>query len=366
MYSYCTLFDRDYLNKGIVMLRSLLRTSKQAKIYVLAMDDKCLDVLTEEHFPRVVLISMDHFMTCELRQCQLDRSHAEFCWTCTAGLISYIFTEYGEKFCTYVDADMYFYQCPDALVQQLADSGKSVQIIKHGFKKTLENRLLEKRAGRFCVEFNTFKNDSAGRAVLESWRKDTIRDCSCQTAGNYGDQLYLDQWPEKYNCIHILDNEGAGVAPWNINRYRYAGTDSKGIRMICDRKKQVRLFFYHFHGMEYKGKNLVDIKVCIRHWYVEPELLYRIYLPYLKKLAREKERLYVRYGIDPESQIHLPEKRKKSRRELLQKMKDLSAGAIVCRVWILFTRRLKSVLWESRDRIKIHSGVEITERNNSV
>ena len=44
---FCTLFDSNYLDKGLVLLDSLKRLNIDFKLYVLAMNDKCYEVLSD-------------------------------------------------------------------------------------------------------------------------------------------------------------------------------------------------------------------------------------------------------------------------------------------------------------------------------
>ena len=32
-------------------------------------------------------------------------------------------------------------------------------------------------------------------------------------------QKYLDEWPTKFKNIHIMQNLGGGLGPWNIENY---------------------------------------------------------------------------------------------------------------------------------------------------
>ena len=51
----CTLYNSLYLDKGLVLYDSLCGCAKDFKLYVLCMDDKCYEVLTdlkqEHHIP---------------------------------------------------------------------------------------------------------------------------------------------------------------------------------------------------------------------------------------------------------------------------------------------------------------------------
>ena len=294
---YCTLFDSNYLDKGLVMIRSLRRHTKSS-VYVLAMDDRCADILQKENINSLYVIRLDDFLDEELKQCREQRSRGEFCWSCTSSLIIYIFKQYREKMCTYIDADLYFYSSPDDLISELINSGKSIQIISHNFKKSLDSYLQEKLSGTFCVQFNTFLNDSYSLEIIKEWREQTLADCSIEEKENFGDQKYLDEWPEKYkDNVHILEHKGAGVAPWNFERY--SAINSKSAEICFDRRYKVPFVFYHFHNVINLDKNCVNIHLYDRTLFLDIKLIKQIYIPYLYRVKAAKEYLNEKYGFYP-------------------------------------------------------------------
>ena len=109
-----------------------------------------------------------------------------------------------------------------------------------------------------------------------------------------GDQKYLDKWPEIYNSCHIIQNLGAGVAPWNYSQYQITEKDNS-IR-INDKK----LIFYHFHQFQLLQNNkffrLGKIYTSLKK---EPELIYKIYELELLKTLDEIKKFDVdfAYGI---------------------------------------------------------------------
>ena len=110
MLTFCTLFDSNYLDKGLVLYESLKNVMTDFKLYILAMDDKCCSILKEQQLKNVVVISLQEFEDEELLEIKKQRSRAEYCWTCTASFIDYVFETYNEEYCTYIDSDLYFYK----------------------------------------------------------------------------------------------------------------------------------------------------------------------------------------------------------------------------------------------------------------
>lgn len=300
-YSYCTLFDKNYLDKGLVMIETFRYYNAHANIYVLAMDEVCYKILSSISALKVVPIRLSDFETEELLKAKKVRSRAEYCWTCTASLISFVLTKFQESYCTYIDADMRFYDDPDKLVDEMVNAGKSVQIIGHRIRNGFAGRVQEELSGKYCVEFNTFKNDEKGKEVLETWRRQTLERCEAfGGAGCLGDQMYLEHWPEDYDCVNVSGNPGAGVAPWNINRYKLHAKKGDEIWVICDKGSEpIRIIFFHYHGLQYITDRKINIDVHRRYWKIDMELAYQLYGNYLKELNAKKEWLNHEYNFYP-------------------------------------------------------------------
>lgn len=301
MYSYCTLFDKNYLDKGFALISSFQKYTRDDRMYVLAMDDICYEALLVMNFQRVIPIKLSVFETEELLKAKSERSRGEYCWTCASALIYYILTTYQEEYCTYVDADLYFYADPGILVEEMVKNGKSVQIIEHRFRQNFSGRFQQSISGRFCVEFNTFKNDKAGLELLDIWRKQALVKCGfAYGTEKLGDQMYLDEWPEQYSCVNILQNLGAGLAPWNLERYRYLYENEEGIWVSFEKKKEpVQVVFCHFHGLEYLDRLHVNIGVHKRCWRLDRRLVLRLYEEYLCALEKKKKEIEREFHFCP-------------------------------------------------------------------
>lgn len=328
MLTFCTLFDSNYLDKGLVLHDSMKHVMEDFKLYILAMDDKCCEILKSMKLSNVVVISLGEFEDEELLQIKAKRARAEYCWTCTASLIDYVFEKYDEEYCTYIDSDLYFFKNPTVLIEEMLNSGCSVQIVEHGFGKGMIAEEKVKGAGRYCVQFNTFKNDKHGREILSTWNQQCRNHCS-MAPGEMGDQKYLSDWAEKYDKVHVLQHQGGGVAPWNIFRFR--PTDRDGWLMDKKTKEKFELIFYHFHHLEYMDETQVNLNVFKKELGADKELVYGIYRTYLTKMEAVKKMLSREYGIIPLIKKH-PGLVEKSRQDKINELKKMKLNELIYRV----------------------------------
>lgn len=291
---YCTLFDSNYMDKGVVMINSLLRVDKDSLIYVLCMDEKCCEVLDDyykEDLNRIMLIPLIEFMNDELAELQKQRSKAEFCWTCTARLIKYVLLRIEGDSCTYIDSDLYFYSNPTVLVEEMKLAKCTVQVVAHNFPLDDRKERRERTIGKNCVEFNTFTKNTSSLELLDKWIRQTTDDCSVE---NGGDQKYTDTWGD-LDFVNVSANLGAGVAPWNIERFR----NRQGRLRDKYEKKDYELIFYHYQNVINHERYKVTIEPLFHCVLIDKKLVLNLYLPYLKELELVKRELESQYGVLP-------------------------------------------------------------------
>ena len=285
MHNFCTLFDSVYLSRGLTMYNSLKQHSTDFHLYIFPFDELSFKILSDLNLENVTLVNQENFETHELLKIKENRTKAEYCWTCTSSTIAYVLDNFNVPDCTYIDADLFFYNSPSVLFNDL-NVGKTVLITEHRysfFSKLYE----EKRAGRFCVQFITFKNNHESRLILDKWINQCIEWCYARFEdGKFGDQKYLDVWPEIYKNVKISENLGAGVAPWNVNQYRISKNNEQ---LTGSEKKTGRSFdliFYHFHFVRIMDNGTIDLG-----WNrIKADIQSNIYIPYIIKL-KDTERL---------------------------------------------------------------------------
>jgi len=272
------------------MYESLREHSSGFHLYIFAFDDLSHKILTNLFLQHVTVIPLSDFETAELLQVKEGRSKAEYCWTCTPSVIYHVLEKFNVTECTYLDADLYFYSDPSVLIGELDIYKKNVLITLHRF--SFFPRLYEeKRAGKFCVQFMTFRNEESSLMVLGKWRSQCIDWCFARHEdGKFGDQKYLDEWPEVYDNVHILEHSGGGIAPWNLTDYSFSVHDNIATGKIKKTGISFRVVFFHYQYVKFLYNGDFDIG-----WYNIPSkaksLFYRKYilkLASLEKSLKEK------------------------------------------------------------------------------
>lgn len=315
----CTLYNSLYLDKGLVLYDSLCECAKDFKLYVLCMDEKCYEVLTDlkqEHHIPVKLADFEAGDE-ELLAAKANRPMGEYCWTCSSSFIVYVLKHYGEDCCTYIDADIYFYNDPQVLIDEMLGADKSVMVVPHRFPE--EKKELANKVGTYCVEFNTFLNTPESLEVLEYWRDRCLECCSNLGDGvHWGDQKYLDELVEKFGCVYVCKNPGAGVAPWNFPLYNYVSKPNT----INYGGVNHSLIFVHFQGITYLTSNIVSTgvrkKAVSDTTFVK--YIYRIYLT-----AEKNKNAFLSgfFGIDCMLRNHPSDKQR------MVKLKKSKIGGLV-------------------------------------
>lgn len=247
MMNFCTLFDSYYIHKGIALYLSLERQTQDFHLYVMAFDKDCYDKLNAIGFDKMTVERVDAFETPELLAVKPTRTKAEYCWTCGPSVIWHFLNKYHLPELTYLDSDLFFMGDPHLLFDEIGD--RSIAITEQRASKKEE-----KLFGKYCVQFMYFKNDPQGREALSWWRDACIDWCFMRIEnGLFADQKYLDQFPVRYQSLCVLENPGAGIAPWNMHRYTYA--DNR----IRYKGKEYPCVFVHMHGlkMEVKGRSIL-------------------------------------------------------------------------------------------------------------
>ena len=315
MINFCTLFDSNYLARGLVTYRSLASvTEGSAHLYVFAFDDLCLTTLKDMNLPNLTVISLAEFEDADLLRIKPTRSRGEYCWTCTSSTIRYCIKTFDLPHCVYIDADMVFYQNPQVLLDEMPPTA-NVLITEHRYTPQYDK---SKLSGKYCVQFMYFDNSENGQMVLNWWRERCLEWCyNRHEDGKFGDQKYLDDWLTRFKGVHSLKHLGGGLAPWNVQQFDFQLVKNKifgalttqnsklkaqnlknteGVSVAKNPKSEIQnpksdfeAVFFHFHGVKlFEGDKAV---LAPKMYLLNASVRTFFYAPYLQKLKAAQTEL---------------------------------------------------------------------------
>lgn len=243
--NYCTLFDINFLAKGLTLYNSLVKHSTTDwKLYILCLDEETYTLLKKINLEKVSLISLDQIEDSELLIAKNNRNRTEYCWTLTPSLPLYLLNTKPEiDLITYLDADLFFYSSPEQIFEEFGNN--SILLIPHNLPP--EKKEKEKVVGKYNVGMMIFRRDQSGLTCLNWWRLQCNNWCyEVPEDGKLGDQKYLDYFEEKFSNVFILHHPGANLAGWNIKNYR--GKINKINNAVYVNNKP--LIFFHFSSFK--------------------------------------------------------------------------------------------------------------------
>lgn len=275
---YTTLFDSTYLARGLVMIESLLRHSQyrlaQPEIHVLCMDKECYEKLSRLDTASAYPLEIYEIGEEEL-ELQRDRTWQEFCWMMASVFTHTVMTGGRHPAITYLDADLMFFSDPEQIHDEIDE--RSIAIVPHGFHPQDEPNYIAN--GIYNVSWVSFAGP-IGLSCLTRWKDQCIEWCYYRNEdGKFGDQKYLDAWPELYGKdLAVLDVARSGVAPWNLRNYPslvrpYNFSD---------------LIFYHYSGFKERPGQNRQYTLAGPGWRINDDIKQQIYQPYIRAYERAK------------------------------------------------------------------------------
>lgn len=282
--NFCTYFDHHFLSRGVALIHSLREHMSDPRVWALCLDDVCYARLRELGIPGVTAITLHDLEQADpaLLHTKEDRTLTEYYFTCTPSLPLYILNHWKHVDpLTYLDADIWFFSDPAPLVEEIGDS--SIAIVAHRYAPRLHHK---SQFGTYNVAWLTFRRNETGLAALQWWRERCIEWCYRRLEdGRYADQKYLDDWPDRFEDVKVLQHKGANLAPWNVENYAL-GWDGRCV-LVDDQP----LIFYHFSGLRQVLGPLHDLGLAAYGVRPNRRLLESVYVPYLKRLLEVSHEL---------------------------------------------------------------------------
>jgi hypothetical protein len=284
MHLYCTLFDRNYLSRGLALYASLVRHRREFRLAVLCLDNATHGALEELALPGIELVTLSSLEDSdpELSRAKAQRSKVEYYFTCKPVLMKFLAAKHAEaRKITYLDSDLFYFADPGILESAWADS--AVALTPHRFPPRLSGR---SQFGRFNAGWVGASCSGEGLRFIEWWRALCLQWCRLEVEANrFGDQKYLDEVPALFAGVTVFDQIGANLAPWNVGGQEIRPA-AEG---VCVEGNP--LIFYHFHGLRKVLGRLYDSGLQGYEVALTAGLRKYVYRPYLDELSEGENRI---------------------------------------------------------------------------
>lgn len=259
------------------------------------MDEELPQYIRKFNLKNATIVPLSDFEKSDLLSVKNQRSIGEYCWTTTPYSIRDALNRFNLQEIVYLDADLYFFKSPQTLIEEWKNSQKSILLTEHRYSSRYDQT---EKSGRFCVQFMGFKKDEIGSKALNWWTEKCLDWCYARVdQGRFGDQKYIEEFPNLFPSCHSLEHLGAGVAPWNIGNYEI----TQGPKV-----DNQNIIFYHFHSFKiyaFKKFELVDMLYSL-----SSSARKNIYEPYMNLIIEIQNQCSELLGRDITNKVYDPEK----------------------------------------------------------
>jgi len=276
-FHFATVVSKDHLYKFLAMNSSLMENAGDYKLYVLCADDEVYGVLRAIPFKNIVLIQLKDIEDEALLEARSNRLFHAYCWTLKPVFLHHVLQFYPDAhYFAHLDADLFFFSDPAAIFAEKPDA--SLYLTHHRNAKDFEH--FYSITGVYNTGFVGCRRDSTSLAAVEEWAEKCIAHCPIKEEPErklFGDQRYVEDWPEKYNNVHVVVSIGANAALWNIANY---SVSRKGGQVLLN---DVPLIFYHFSELSVISR--YEFNLCWYYHIGDENVVSLIYHPYLERLS---------------------------------------------------------------------------------
>lgn len=292
MMYFCTYCDQGYAARMRCLHDSLKAQGEPFRLIVLCFDAATEAVVAGAQDASLVAVPLAELLAADAAYAAVrsQRSRVEFYFTSTPVLVQHCFRREPEaKVMTYLDADLFFFGKPSAVLAEQGDA--SVAIVSHRFPPRLADRAVH---GTYNVGWVSFRRETDGRACLEWWRERCLEWCHDRLEdGRFADQAYIDEFPRKFRGVRVLEHPGINAAPWNVDSASI--TSVNGAPWLNGKA----ILFYHYQGVREVSAGWFDPGLGTYQVPLTAALRDLIYLPYLRRLTTMQAYLRRQHGIEP-------------------------------------------------------------------
>ncbi|MBC2580167.1 hypothetical protein [Clostridium sp. DJ247] len=288
-YHFSMILSESNLFKSIPMYISLCRCCSDFKLFILCMDDSVYHMLNKIGFKNVILIQLKDIErnNFDLALAKANRIFHEYCWTLKPIFLYYVMNKYDNaEYYAHLDADLFFFFNIDYIFNE--NPNASIFLTHHRNSKEFNNYY--ELSGLYNTGFVGFKNNNEAKSAVRLWGDSCLKKCTIEydtINKTFGDQRYVEEWPNIFKNVHIVNSIGVNAAFWNIKNYKVSKLNN--VVYVDDSP----LIFYHFSSVIILGSREFDL--CSFYHIDDENLMNYIYDPYVRWLSKSIENVITEF-----------------------------------------------------------------------
>jgi len=260
----CTLFDKNFLHKGLTLYECLKnKLDTEFTLHCLCIDQETFNVVDSINDQKIIAYNLIDIENSNKDLIKLKESgfksnygdaFSQYCWSLTPFFCDLIINQDNVEEVLYVDSDIYFYEGFDLIKKEV--KSKSIGIVTH---RTSYHLNKETDVGKYNVGIVYFKGDSTGKDCSRFWRNLLLNPANEYSSryGTCGDQKYLELFEVKFGKenVCIIDDLVGHGAPWCFDSYSYL--EKYKIKWLDKEQNLVYNHFAHFNlvGDSWRSSN---------------------------------------------------------------------------------------------------------------
>ena len=289
LHNYYSIYSSEYLHKGLVLYNSMKKYDREFRFYVICFDDTSKELLDKMNLENLISIRIKDIEAYDsemasVRPCREDKTYT---WLVKPVAALYLFDIYPDlDHLLWLDGDMEFKSDPQSIYDEWGDY--SVLLTIEGF--TDEYFKYSLLYGYYNTGLLGFKRDSNAFECLKYYREKLIVCNFDDYIGSWNDQLYVTDWPQRFNNIGVVKNPGINLTPF-ITFYRNYHDKGWLINKRGDGYylHDSKITLYHYMAVKYINADEFDL--CRYVMDFNEEQIKHMYLAYLKSCRNVMEQI---------------------------------------------------------------------------
>ncbi|MDD4504663.1 MAG: hypothetical protein PHS15_07530 [Clostridiaceae bacterium] len=277
---YCSIASNEYKYKVLALYNSMVKHDKDFIFFIICMNDEVLASFSALKLANTELIPVKEIEAVypNLAEARKTRNEKEYAWTIKPSAFLYIFDKYDYiDHVLWLDGDTMFLSDPDPIYMEWDKHSILLTEEKYSGKYEYMSRMY----GVYNTGLLGFKRDDNSfeclkwlQARLNEWCYDRMEN------GLWSDQMYVNDWPQRFKGIKVIKNPGVNMTPFilwrlTVEENSHVVTRSDGIYV-----NNSRLILFHYYGFRYKSRNEYDL-CSYKDWGFSKAVIQNIYVPYI-------------------------------------------------------------------------------------